>query len=73
MAEISTVYVRLCDEGVDVWRPVTAESVGTGLRRLMGPMPPEETWQYPPGAVVRCEYRKLSGGRVLVAVGSVSG
>jgi hypothetical protein len=69
MGERCTVYVYLLDEGTDVWRPVTAERVGSDRFRLSGPLPRGETWQFPPGEVVRCEQRVLSGGPVLVAVG----
>jgi hypothetical protein len=73
MQEYETVYVALYDEGVDVWRPVLVERVGTDLLRLNGPVPPSECWQFAPGEIVRCEYRELLGGLFLVAVESVSG
>src|SRR5262249_50784553 len=63
-----TVYVALLDEGVEVWRPATVEQVGPGRFRLDGPVPEGESWQFPPGAVVRCEQRLLSEGTALVAV-----
>jgi hypothetical protein len=68
MGERGEVYVALLDEGTAVWRPVAAEQVGPGLFRLLGPVPDDEVWEFPPGAVVRCEGRQLSGGAALVAV-----
>ena len=66
-----TIYVELLDEGVDVWRPVDAEPLGDGRYRLLGAPdydPEIETWVFPPGTVVQCEARYLSGGPALVAV-----
>ena len=66
-----TVYVKLLDEGVDVWRPVTAEVLRDGTYRLEpteGYDPEDEQWEFLPGSVVRCEVRRLSGGSVLAAV-----
>jgi hypothetical protein len=71
MGERSTVYVALLDEGVAVWRPAAAEQVTSDLYRLLGSVPPSESWQFQPGAIVRCEVRTLSGGPVLVAVASL--
>lgn len=68
MGERHEVFVALLDEGTAVWRPVAAEQVGPGLFRLLGPVPDDEVWAFPPGTVVRCESRRLSGGAVLVAV-----
>ena len=70
MPESHTVYVYLLDEGVDVWRPVTADNLGSGRYRLRGPVPEDESWQFQPGEVVCCEQRQLSGGIALVAVKS---
>jgi hypothetical protein len=61
-----TIYMALLDEGVEVWRPVGAEQVGPDLFVVAGPVPDEEEWAYPPGSLVRCEPRQLSGdfGRI---------
>jgi hypothetical protein len=63
-----TVYVELLDEGVDVWRPVEADGGNGGTYRLPVTKAGEERWRFPPGSLVRCEWRNLSDGRVLVAV-----
>jgi len=51
---MTTVYVELLDEGVDVWRPVVASEIAPGRYLLEGPMPESERWAFPPGAVVEC-------------------
>ncbi len=72
MGELDTVYVCLLDEGVNVWRPVAAQQVGSNLFRLLGPVPSSESWQFQPGEIVQCEVRSLSEGQALVAVKNCS-
>lgn len=69
-SDLTTVYVMLVDESVDVWRPVPAAEIGNGQYKLFpsdGYDPKDETWEFPPGATVECEPRMLSEGVVLVA------
>jgi hypothetical protein len=70
MGERREVHVALLDEGTAVWRPVAAEPIEPGLYRLLGPVPDGERWEFVPAAVVRCEWRVLSGGAALVVVGA---
>ena len=66
-----TVYVKLLDEGVDVWRPVEAVQLPDGryrLERTLDYDPELETWKFLPGSPVRCELRQLSDGPAFVAV-----
>ena len=66
-----TIYVRLLSEGTDVWRPAEARPGGDGRFVLSTPPdydPSVETWEFPPGTIVRCEPRELSAGAVFVAV-----
>ena len=68
---MATVYVRLLDEGVDVWRPVQAKFVEGDVYELSGPVPEEERWEYAPGSRVRCRMREFEGGTLgLVVVGA---
>jgi len=70
------IFVALIGEGVDVWRPVQAESLGGRLYRIatVNPDPQAERWQFVRGDVVRCEPREFSGGtRGLVAMEKVPG
>jgi hypothetical protein len=72
--ESTTVYVSLLDEGVDVWRPVSAEHIGDDVYRIAGepPDPEDEKWQFLPGQHVRCRLQHLSEGEFLVAYEAVS-
>ena len=65
-----TIYIALLDEGTDVWRPVAAEELRDRVFRIISENPhrDDEHWEFPPGAIVRCKHRQLSGGRFLVAV-----
>jgi hypothetical protein len=68
------VHVALLEEGTPVWRPVLADAAGDGLFVLQGTVPDDETWEFSPGATVRCIERSLSGGPlILVAVEQVHG
>lgn len=65
------IYVRLIHEGTEVSRPTEALDLGNGLLELL-PTPgydsEDETWEFRPGAVVRCEKRQGSSGEYLLAV-----
>jgi hypothetical protein len=62
------VYVGLVGEGLNVMRSVKAEHIGRNYYRIVESMPEGETWEYGPGQIVRCEKKKLSSGKALVAV-----
>ena len=62
------VYVGLVGEGLNVMRSVRAEYLGRNYYRIVEPMPEGERWEYGPGQVVRCEKKRLSSGKALVAV-----
>ena len=71
--ERTTVYVKLKDEGTDVWRPAPAEDLGEDQYRLLPTDdydPEDEAWEFPPGTVAICEPRQLSDGVYLVAIRS---
>jgi hypothetical protein len=68
MSEIFTVYVKLLEEGTDVWRPVQALRLLDQRFLLVGKPEDSETWEFPSGATVICEHRELSGGMCEVAV-----
>jgi hypothetical protein len=74
MEQLTTVYVALLDEGVAVWRPVASESIGPNLFRIVGTVPDDESWEFHPGEIVRCEERAFQdGSRHLVATERNSG
>jgi hypothetical protein len=64
-----TVFVPLKNEGTTVWRPANASACGVNVYRLEDTSVEGEEWQFPPGALVRCESRSFSDGTAgLVAV-----
>jgi len=65
------VYVRLLEEGAQVYRPVPAIQVADSVYKLRGLEfydPDNEVWEFRPGACVLVVERLLSGGVELVAV-----
>jgi hypothetical protein len=70
---VREVYVRLLDEGTDVWRPVAATALADGTYILSdaSPMPADENWEFPPGSRVVAEEKTFEGKTrpELVAVG----
>ena len=68
------VFVRLLDEGVDVWRPTGATVSGDGYL-LEGPVPEGERWEFQPGTLVRCRVQRFQGDseKRLVAYALLSG
>lgn len=69
----TTIYVKLLNEGTDVWRPVDAVEVSHGLFRLARMTDESEVLEFPPGSIVRVENRGLSSGLEMVAVESSVG
>jgi hypothetical protein len=64
------VYVRLLDEGTEVWRPTKGIRISDQVYMLLATAdydPETESWKFPPGSIVRCEWEERSGLRVLVA------
>ncbi len=65
MSETVEIYVYLEDEGVDVWRPTTAKSLGEGRYLLQATPdydPDLEQWEFVPGTVVSSRMRRFEGG-----------
>ena len=65
------IYVALLDEGTDVWRPAPALKLQDETYVVLRPDdydPAFEQWQFPPGTMVVCEQKQLSGAVVTVAV-----
>jgi hypothetical protein len=68
---MSSVYVRLLGEGVEVYRPVVASMVSTTSYTLGGTDvydPEDEEWEFSPGSLVTVQERTLNGDVVLVAM-----
>jgi hypothetical protein len=64
------VFVRLFDEGVDVWRPINAEHLDGDTYQIadQSQEPSAELWQFPPGQAVICRPLEFEGKTILVAV-----
>lgn len=67
------IYVYLLHEGTDVWRPAIGIHMKDNIYQiyLQSEIPADETWQFLPGELVRCEERLLSGNKCLVAIDKV--
>lgn len=66
-----TIYIRLLDEGTEVFRPAPAELLDEGILKVLPTPdydPEDERWEFLPGTVVRGVRRTLEGEDVLVAV-----
>ncbi|MGV3455887.1 DUF7336 domain-containing protein [Sphingomonas sp.] len=62
------VLMPLEGEGTDVWRAVGAQLLAGDRFEIIGPMPDDEVWRYPPGSIVHCEIQQREDGEALVAV-----
>lgn len=65
------VFVQLLGEGTVVFRPTLGVPLGNGMYRLLPTDdydPEDESWEFLPGSIVRCEERRINGDQVLVAV-----
>lgn len=69
MSKRDTIYLALLDEGIDVWRPVQAERVSPDSYRIVDQDcdAATGTWEFEPGAVVRCGKENRDGRQILVA------
>lgn len=67
---MTQIYVRLLDEGTDVWRPVAATRLpdGTYILSEIPPIPEDEEWEFRPGSRVEVEQTLREGRTELVAV-----
>ncbi len=64
-----TIFVRLVDEGVDVWRPVQARRLSETTYQIADEAIPEgEAWAFSPGDIVVAEHRGSERDASLVAV-----
>jgi len=64
------IWVRLLDEGTNVYLPVLAEVLDDNIFRLLASDdydPEDERWEFLPGSLVRCVQERRDGGTVLIA------
>ena len=67
---MTTIYIKLLNEGTNVYRPVPSLKKDDNIYEVLGKDiydSQDETWEFPPGSIVVCEWQKLSGGDCLVA------
>lgn len=65
------IFVALLNEGIDVWRPVSARKLRDSTYNILPGQPydpSDETWQFPPGSIVVCEPRATANGTILAAI-----
>lgn len=65
------VYVRLLNEGTEVFRPTLATELGGGLFRLIATPdydPEDEEWEILPGETIRIELHHGRDGDFSIAV-----
>ncbi len=66
-----TIYIRLMDEGTDVFRPVSATKISDNvyeIDRSNSYDPVDEVWEFLPRTLVKVESSVLSGLAELVAI-----
>lgn len=64
------IYVRLLNEGIEVFRPVSATQIAPNVFVLDSKDscdPEDEEWEFPPGSQVSAIARMIEGNRVLIA------
>jgi hypothetical protein len=59
----AVIYVKLLNEGVDVWRPVDGLWQQGDVYRILSEneQPEDEEWEFLSGELVRCRETLLSG------------
>lgn len=65
------IYIKLLDEGTDVYRPVKALKVEKGEYKILDTQPKDELWEFKSGELVVCVHKKLEGEKLLVAIKKV--
>lgn len=55
---VSTIYMPLQDEGIEVWRPVAAKALGGRRYRVIAQAPNDEVWAFPSGSIVLVDHEQ---------------
>jgi hypothetical protein len=63
MDEMTTIYMRLLNDGTTAWRPVAAERLNHDTFRVIGPMSNDEEWAFAPGSVVTVAPQLFADGQ----------
>ena len=72
-ATIRKVYVRLLDEGVDVWRPVRALHQFEDVYLILSEPVEGEKWEFPSRSSVRSRAKTFADGSEGLVATQVSG
>lgn len=65
------IYVKLLEEGVNVYRPVPAKKLSENIYKLQGKElyhPSDENWEFPYDSCVEVSEQYLNDGKSLVAI-----
>ena len=65
------IYVKLLDEGTDVYRPVMARKIAENIYKLEGLNiydPDDENWEFAPESYVEVTEKSVNNEKVLIAV-----
>lgn len=65
------IYIRLLSEGTEVSRPAEAADLGNGLFQIVAAPDynsQDETWEFPPGSIVRSETHRDETGEYRLAI-----
>ena len=66
--ELKTIFVRLLDEGTDVWRPVEGKQIHTDTFEIVSdnPDPEDEIWEFVAGQLVNCKEHVTPEGEAAI-------
>ncbi len=67
---MESIYVRLLNEGTEVWKPYKGEQISSKVYRLISEQELDENNvkpEFKPGDIVRVEIKKFSDGQFLTA------
>jgi hypothetical protein len=67
---MTTIYIRLLGEGTEVYRPTRGEEIRNAVFKVRPTEnydPEDETWEFPPGAIVACKRTELEGEEIWLA------
>jgi ribosomal protein S17 len=61
---MTSIFVKLLDEEIDVWRPVEAMEIKDNLYKIISDSDKayeeyDENWEFKTGDIVRCQYKKF--------------
>jgi len=69
MTHIQQIYVKLLDEMVEVWRPVSATRLCGDIYRINHQKIPDyESWEFQPGDIVETKIRESFGEISIICI-----